>query len=109
VLSWARMASEVPVTGRLVLAGHRARIGIRYPRAERWGYLPMSRRRLIPSVLINGIADADPLGARTMSKYERRMFFERLMRLRDEYQAERHEATALPIRAAMAWANAAMR
>jgi hypothetical protein len=44
-----------------------------------------------------------------MSKYERRMFFERLMRLRDAYQAERHEATAMTIRDAMAWANAAMR
>jgi len=44
-----------------------------------------------------------------MTKHERRQFFERLMRLRDAYQAERHEATTSPILDAMAAADAAMR
>ena len=69
----------------------------------------MSRGRLIPSVLVIGIADADPLGGQEMTKHERRQFFERLMRLRDAYQAERHEATTTTLRDAMAAADAAMR
>ena len=44
-----------------------------------------------------------------MSKHERRQFFERLVRLRDAYQAERHEASTMTMPDAMAWADAAMR
>ena len=44
-----------------------------------------------------------------MSKHERRQFFERLVRLRDAYQAERHEASTMTMRDAMAWADEAMR
>jgi hypothetical protein len=44
-----------------------------------------------------------------MTKHERRQFFERLMRLRDAYQAERHEATTTTLLQAMADADAAMR
>jgi hypothetical protein len=47
--------------------------------------------------------------ARTMTKHERRRFFERLMQLRDAYQAERHEATTTTLLDAMATADAAMR
>jgi hypothetical protein len=44
-----------------------------------------------------------------MTKHERRQFFERLMRLREAYEAECHEATDMTMRDAMAWADAAMR
>jgi hypothetical protein len=44
-----------------------------------------------------------------MTKHERRQFFERLMRLRDAYHAEGHEATTTTILDAMAEADAAMR
>ena len=42
-----------------------------------------------------------------MTRYERKLYFERLMALRDTYRAETHEATDMTIELAIAFAEQA--
>ena len=44
-----------------------------------------------------------------MTRYERKLFFERLLALRNEYRAEAHVATALTIEGVVAFAEQAYR
>ena len=41
-----------------------------------------------------------------MSKYERRIFLDRLIELRDSYQGSQHEATSMTVDGAIAYASA---
>jgi hypothetical protein len=62
-----------------------------------------------PSVLTNKRGDhTEPPERwdRTMSKYERRIFLDRLIDLREAYQSALHEPTSMGIAGAMAYAAA---
>jgi hypothetical protein len=74
----------------------------------KWAALPMARPPGDRSVLINeqgGRTDA-PAGSRerAMSRYERRIFFDRLVELREAYQSTEHDATSMTAKQAIAYA-----
>jgi hypothetical protein len=49
----------------------------------------------------------DPRERPEMTRYERKLYFERLMALRDAYRAETHESTGMTIERAMTFAEQA--
>ena len=67
----------------------------------------MARRRLRPIVLV---IRSQLKGSREnleMTRYERKLYFERLMALRDAYRGETREATGMTIEQAMTFAEQA--
>jgi hypothetical protein len=66
----------------------------------------MARRRLRPIVWSSDPTSRDP-GGTEMTRYERKLYFERLVALRDAYRVETRESTGMTVEQAMTFAEQA--
>jgi hypothetical protein len=67
----------------------------------------MDRCRFTPIVWSSDLTPQEIQGEPEMTRYERKLFFERLVAMRDAYRAETHESTDMTIEQTMTAAEQA--